>query len=246
MSQGEEIWRAKMRLLRGDVYLANPTFLKFFETFMNSSSEDARLIAEGTLRCALARGDLKEALEPWLRTAKHRADGLDSSFPTLTKVIDSNSLLCPQLPPIYLLEGVARKLTLPDTLAGKAGKEFLELLLHSSSGDTTAIAYLTNAVDSFPEWKQAWAYYFLGIGHLQIKDDSDARSAGLLALARVASLPKNIQPWLSGASLIILSEEFALDGKVTISEKMLRQLQRNFPTHPLLLEGKIKIRNARE
>ncbi len=246
LSVGDEIWRARMRLLRGDVFLANPTFARFFKQYDNSTSEDARLISEGALRCAIARGDLAEAFDPWMRTAKHRAEGFDSSYPNLTKVLDATTLLCPQMPPVFMLEADTRALTLPETPSGKTGKDFLETLLHASIADPDAVGILVSEMNSYPQWKQAWAQYFLALGYLQQKDDPKARNMGLLALARVASLPKSAQPWLAGASLYILSEEFAIDGKVAISEKMFRQLQRNFPTHPLLGEGTINIRNARE
>lgn len=244
--QGDEIWRAKVRLQRGDVFLASPIFFRYSEQFQNSSSEDARAVSEGALRCAIAIGNLREAFDPWMRTAKHRADGFDSAFPNLTKVLDSTSLLCPQLPPIFLLEDGVRAIPLPDTPSGNTGKRFLETLLQVSKGDSDEMESLLSELNTFPQWKQAWAQYFLAFGYFQQKDDPDSNDKGLLALARVASLPKNVQPWLTGASLIALSERFALDGKIAISEKMLRQLQRNYPTHPLLQEGITKIRNARE
>ena len=108
-------WRARTRMERGDLVLAEPLLQAAFEA---AQAEERQLrgptglvVAEGLLRCRLARGAGAAAIEPWLAwldaaivrqprtTFANRAWATDVGLPA---AIDPSSELSPQLPPIWL------------------------------------------------------------------------------------------------------------------------------------------------
>ena len=235
LENGKLIWRAKQRLIRGDVKLAEPIFESLFDTYKDAEGEDAQLICEGYLRCTLARGDLSHAFEPWIIVAQHRTNSKQSSFSSLEPVIEKDSLLCKHLPPVPI---VKQKFTnLLNDIGGNKipfDAEFVTLLFAASNGELSAISTMNTIYKTLPMWKQIWANYFLAEGYLTVTNNTKSRTKGLLFMAKVASLQKNQQPWLTGAALLRLSEEFAIDGDEETAQKMMLELQRNFPLHPLL------------
>ena len=70
LADGDKLWRAKKRLLRGDVQLSEPIFASRFNKLLGMNGEDARLASEGLLRVLVARGALRQALIPWLETVR--------------------------------------------------------------------------------------------------------------------------------------------------------------------------------
>ncbi|MBT4523403.1 MAG: hypothetical protein HOI88_02580 [Phycisphaerae bacterium] len=235
LENGKLIWRAKQRLIRGDVKLAEPIFESLFDTYKDAAGKDAQLICEGYLRCTLARGDLSRAFEPWIIVAQHRANSKQSSFSSLEPVVEKTSLLCKHLPPVPLVkQQFANLLLASGDYKLPFDADFVTLLIAVSNGELSAISTLNSIYKTLPMWKQIWANYFLGEGYLAVKNNAKARTKGLLYMAKVASLQKHQQPWLSGAALLRLSEEFAIDGDDETAEKMMLELHRNFPLHPLL------------
>lgn len=102
-----KLWRARSRVERGDTALAEPLFESLFERYADESSETALVVAEGLLRCRLARGDQARALLPALAATRARLRGVSTvSYSNLPSVWDAATSLCPQLPPV-LPEGPA-------------------------------------------------------------------------------------------------------------------------------------------
>ena len=99
LAVGEDLWRARIRIERGDFALAKPLLAKHWARFRGSDGPTAALVAEALLRCALADGDVRAATDPWLACLRHRGAGQESRFPTLAAVIDAESGLLPELSP---------------------------------------------------------------------------------------------------------------------------------------------------
>jgi len=104
--------------------------------------------------------------------------------------------------------------------------------------------FLEDSLEEMPDWKQVWSHYFLAMGYLDVQDSPKHRTAGLLHLAKIASLPTNIQPWLSGAALFRLAQEFSQDGAQAIADRMLNELRAHYPSHPLLSTAQTITRNT--
>lgn len=96
---GEDLWRARIRIERGDAALAQAELAKHWTRFRDADGPTAALVAEGLLRCALSAGDLRAAADPWLACLRHRGMGIASRFPTLPPAIDTTNGLLPELSP---------------------------------------------------------------------------------------------------------------------------------------------------
>jgi len=267
LQRGHVLWRAKSRLLRGDVHLAEQLFATSFANLVGTDGFDARLASEGLLRCTLSRGELAKAVHPWFETARLSELDVAEPFPTLERVLDPTTMLCPHLPPIWMenraliqatssyanvaqrtTASIARLLSLPmmdddpSPVEGVDDPYFLSLIILASNGESKARETLSQRVDAMVPWKQAWSHYFLAIGYLA-EQSSDARTKGMLYLAKVAAKSRSIQPWLAGASMIRLSDELARDGFIEKSRRIMDEAKRYFPTHPLLEHDEYQIRN---
>jgi hypothetical protein len=99
LSIGEDLWRARIRIERGDEALAAPVLAKHWARFRNADGPTAALVAEGLLRVALANGDIRAAAEPWLACLRHRSAGISSRFPALPAAFDADNGLLPVLSP---------------------------------------------------------------------------------------------------------------------------------------------------
>ncbi|MDG1137089.1 MAG: hypothetical protein P8N28_02415 [Phycisphaerales bacterium] len=236
LTQGEALWRAKHRLLRGDVHLAQDVFIHALPSYIQSSSADAQLVFEGALRCALAQGNVQDAIEPWLVLVPLRIAGSESPFPTLIPVIDSETMLCPHLP---LVSTVRKRLSHEQQaliFAGSSGNGpvFAKRILALIAGDKEALNSLQEDLPTLPRWQQIWTNYFTGIVLLEETQNAELRLQGQLALAFIASLPQEASPWLSGAALVQLAQSFQSEGDVETAEKMMFEVERRYPTHPLL------------
>lgn len=107
-------WRARTRLARGDVRLAEPLFEELFESYRDSAGPTSLVVAEGLLRCRLSRGAQAAAVAPWLETLRIRATGESlAGEPPLPPAIDEETGLAPALPPVWLdtpsLETILRR-----------------------------------------------------------------------------------------------------------------------------------------
>jgi hypothetical protein len=96
---GEDLWRARIRIERGDGQLAAPLLAKHWARFRDAEGPTAALVAEGSLRVALENGDIRAAAEPWLACLRHRADGIGTRFPGMRAAYDPDNGLLPALSP---------------------------------------------------------------------------------------------------------------------------------------------------
>jgi len=267
LKSGALLWRAKNRLLRGDVQLSEPIFASQFTAFAGSNCEDARVASEGLLRVLIARGALDKAILPWLETVRLDELGVSSPFDTLEPILDPSTKLCPHLPVMALdatsLNAAKGFTPLDDssasllaqllvTKANPAGelhtpKEndhsfFIAQLFEASSGSQRTMQNLTNQLVDYKPWQQIWSHYALGIGYLQV-DSAPSKDMGLLHLAIVCSTDPARQPWLRGAAMIRLSTELKNDGLDLQADRILNEAKRHYPSHPLLLHFEEKQRN---
>lgn len=103
MATAVDIWRARSRVERGDTALAEPLLERLFERSRGRTDATARVVAEGLLRCRLARGANALAIVPALETARlARADVTIDGYADLPAVIDPDTALCPQLGPAWI------------------------------------------------------------------------------------------------------------------------------------------------
>lgn len=92
-----DLWRARTRIERGDLAFAEPLLRRHWERYRDADGPTAALVAEGLLRCALDRGDLAAALDPWFAMLVRRAG--ESRFPALPPVGDAETGLVPAFAP---------------------------------------------------------------------------------------------------------------------------------------------------
>jgi hypothetical protein len=103
LERAEELWRARSRVERGDFELAEPILIRQFERYRGSTNETALVVAEGLLRCRLVRGANAAAVIPALETARLLDAGVSTqSYAMLEPVVDPTSLLCTELPPVWI------------------------------------------------------------------------------------------------------------------------------------------------
>jgi hypothetical protein len=101
MQRAESLWRARSRVERGDTELAEPLLERLFQGTRGKTGETALVVAEGLLRCRLARGEQVGALLPWLEVVRLRRTGVATlSYSTLPAILDEATLLAPALPPV--------------------------------------------------------------------------------------------------------------------------------------------------
>ena len=259
---GEELWRAKIRLLRGDVALSEPIFASQFLELLGEDGPDARLASEGYLRVLLARGALKQAVIPWLETVRHQELGVESPFNSLEPILHLETMACPHLP-VAALSTIELDFfesytfgndTIAAALAELLQRRFLQpasgVLLHvddplfisqilqATDGSQEAIKKLQSRIETLLPWQQVWAHYSIGVGLLS-SSNSVARDMGMLQLAMSSSADSSLQPWLTGAAMIRLSEELTIDGKISQADRVLQEAKRVFPSHPLLIDIEI-------
>ena len=106
------LWRARTRLERNDAALAEPLFERLFEKYRGRSNETALLVAEGLLRCRLARGAHDAAVIPALETIRLRQSVKTASnvFNVLRPVIDDRTRVCTALAPAFITTSTLVKL----------------------------------------------------------------------------------------------------------------------------------------
>jgi hypothetical protein len=102
LARATELWRARSRLERNDAALAEPIFETQFKYYRGKTSETALVVAEGLLRCKLARQAQEAAVIPAIETARlRRARLTTNSYQHLPAVLDEHTMLCPSLPPAW-------------------------------------------------------------------------------------------------------------------------------------------------
>ncbi|MBM4107695.1 MAG: hypothetical protein FJ255_02605 [Phycisphaerae bacterium] len=108
----DALWRARVRLERGDFALAERTLEPWLPKVRGRRGPTAMLVGDGLLRCRLRRGARTSAIDAWL-TWLAAGDGspalhLDSGRPVASRsedpavVPDAGLGLVPELPPMWL------------------------------------------------------------------------------------------------------------------------------------------------
>ena len=251
LSRGELLWRAKSRLLRGDINLASPLFEEACIQLKNTDGADAFLAAEGLLRCQVALGNVNQSLLPWLLTLKHYENNESSPFPTLAPILDKETLLCPYLPPVWSTLFIKNTLS---TFSGSQPKlnEITAVLLKGSTAKAQSFhgahflqtMYILmdpvhpkyretrKELDESKElvtWKLAWGTYSTAIGLLKQEQEQDA---AMLKLADVASTYGKLNPWIAGAAMATLADQLDEQGLTKASANVRAEMKRVFPNHP--------------
>lgn len=113
LAVADDLWRARSRLERGDAALAEPLFERLFERYRGQTHETALVVAEGLLRCRLARTDHTAAVIPALEAIRiHRTGVRTDSYTMLPALFDETSGLCVELPPVWVPSRFLSKLEL--------------------------------------------------------------------------------------------------------------------------------------
>ena len=98
-----DLWRARSRVERNDTTLAEPILERLFERYRGRTHETALVVAEGLLRCRIARADHVLAVIPALEAARLRRAGVTTdSYATLPPVLAPSRSLCTVLAPAWL------------------------------------------------------------------------------------------------------------------------------------------------
>ncbi len=250
---GTKLWRARMRLQRGDLLLAEPIFEQICNEKTLSDSHDARVAHEGYLRCLIARGKIIEAVPSWLTVARLEESGTLSPYQNLSPIVDGETLLCPHLPPIWLNDTSAKEmLALFDEPSSPRLQALVMQLINAIALDQQTTINNTSAlilslqsqlVDSTDKgWLLMWSNWFSALNDLN-QIESATRNEALLKLAIISSEGKTIQPWLSCAAMYRLADELRIDGNIEEASQIIDDAERSFPSHPIHHKDDFKIRN---
>ena len=261
VQQGEKIWRSKVRFLRGDLKLSEPSFALLFRELTGTSGEDSRVVSEGLLRCYVASGNLRDALHPWLETVRLEELGVASPYPDLLPVLDPSTMLCSHLPPLWPLDSytvpllekyknsklkttssIAKLLLMQNTnetllpIEGVDDPDFLVQIIGSARGVSQLQSTLLTPQKEMLPWKDAWSNYFHAISLLQ-NNSEETRVNALLLLSKVSAQNQTAVPWLSGAAMLRLADELERDELTEEAHRIRIEARSLFPTHPLLHKG---------
>jgi len=97
------VWRAGVRLDRGDLINAEPLFEDLFERYGAQAGVTSSFVARGLLRCRLSSGARAPAIAPWLGAL--RAEGWSPGSSRSNEpgsMLDTETGLVPTLAPIWL------------------------------------------------------------------------------------------------------------------------------------------------
>lgn len=215
-----EAWRARSRVERGDLVLAEPLLQAIFERARAGTplrGPTGLMVAEGLMRCRLARGASASAIEPWLAwldasivrqprtTYAHRQWAQEAGLP---QIIDLATELCPLVPPMWLASPSLQLVLQLEPTEGERDKAAAMRGLYQAA----ARHELGQRVENLPEVpREAASELVRDIVASRVLDDG-ARAAARARLA--AALPHASTPWLSawiraalGRSLVLEAEE---------------------------------------
>lgn len=143
LAMGKDLWRARIRIERGDTVLARPLLARHWTSLRGTDGPMAMLCAEGLLECALEAGDLRGAVEPWLAVARLREAGAATRFPGMTARVDAATGLLPALSPFVPSASRTQILAACDAAAAEGGAaatlaSLLRDLIEASGGTGAA------------------------------------------------------------------------------------------------------------
>jgi hypothetical protein len=218
-----DTWRARTRVERGDLVLAEPLFQAIFESAGDDGpvlrGPTGLVVAEGLLRCRLARGASAAALEPWLAwidasivrqprtTFAHRDWAQQAGLPP---VIDAGTELCPLLPPMWLETPSLQLVVQLEPVEGERDKAAAMRALYQAAA-RHALGRPVNVLPDVP--RETASELVRDIVAARVLDEQARASAR----ARLESaLPNASAPWLAawiraalGRSLVLEEDEEA-------------------------------------
>lgn len=103
----DSLWRAVSRIERGDLASAEPILERLFQIYRDRPGATGRVVAEGLLRCRLARHAHAGAIDPWIAFLScggsgQTADDRDAALIGPSTTLNSRNLrLFAALPPIW-------------------------------------------------------------------------------------------------------------------------------------------------
>ena len=188
LARGKDLWRARIRIERGDTALARPLLEKHWAALRAADGPAAVLCAEGLLECALGQGDLRGAVEPWLAVVRHREAGAPARLATAEARVDPATGLLPALSPFVPAKSRAQILAACDAAAAEGGPAVqlastLRALIEASGGGAAASSPQAPAGGARPAKRgakevsaQEWLALLLAI---ETAPDAKARSAAI-------------------------------------------------------------------
>lgn len=107
----EKLWRARSRVEREDYLKAEVLFEDLFDQMTGRDDPTAMVAMEGLLRCQLARGARTRAVIPWLELVRMLDNGVrHDAYTRLPAVLDEATGICPDLPPLWVVESGLQRL----------------------------------------------------------------------------------------------------------------------------------------
>jgi hypothetical protein len=224
---GQDLWRGRIRVERGDEALAEPLFTKHWDRYRLQDGPTTAVIAEGLLRCALAKNDLRAAVEPWFVCLRIGSNGEPSRYSDLPAVLDDSTGLLPEISPFLPsamrpdLAGALRDAakSLSAAQAGVAGESAARLarILAATERDATP----TPAVD--PGRDAAPAVRVLGLIE-SIVSAPDARAAAK-AVAEFERIFPEAPAYLSAWKFAAAGTHAARVARATVGDTRSRALE---------------------
>lgn len=148
----DALWRAVSRIERGDLASAEPILERLFETYRDKPGATGRVVAEGLLRCRLARHSHAGAIDPWIAflacgASSQAADDREAAVVGPSTTLNSRNLrLFAALPPIWSAGAATRSVAeaiesapLPETVH--------PAVRHLRSLYATAAAFETDGIE---------------------------------------------------------------------------------------------------
>lgn len=233
-----ESWRARARIERGDLVLAEPVLQGLFESARAGAfalrGPTGLVVAEGLLRCRLARGAGAAAIEPWLvwldaaivrqprTTYAHRTWAQRAGLPT---VIDPATELCPMLPPMWLATP-ALQLTLQyESTEGERDKATALRALYQAA----ARHELGQRVEQLPEVPREAATELVRDIVASRVLDAPGRTTARARLE--AALPSAATPWLTAWLHAAIGRSLVLEDSHELKLRGIAQLLRVHVLH---------------
>ncbi|MCZ6834684.1 MAG: hypothetical protein O7G85_02825 [Planctomycetota bacterium] len=210
----QDLWRARSRLQRQDPTLAEPLFERLFERYRGQDNECALIVAEGLLRCRLARGAQESAVIPFLEMVRLRRTGFKTDrYAQLIEVYEEVFGLCPQLAPAWAnfvaLDKMQRDLSTYDSRGDEILKAIAETYRFSARLALRGATALEN--DEWPHWPNHDGLDLLEdlLGTMSPDDDRQT-SARTRLLRQIPQIPPWAESWIRyrvGISLLTESGE---------------------------------------
>lgn len=212
-----DAWRARSRVERGDLVLAEPLLLDVFDRVRDGGAlrgPTGLVVAEGLMRCRLARGATAAAIEPWLAwldasivrqprtTFANRQWARDAGLPI---VVDPASELAPMLPPMWLATPSLQLVLQLEPVEGERDKASAMRALYQAA----ARFELGQVVDDLPDVpREAASELVRDIVAARVLDAS-ARTSARARLE--AALGNAASPWLSAWIRAAIGRSLVLD-----------------------------------